>query len=71
VGDVGGRKKEGCLVMGAETLLGRIACGCGVCPTADNHAHLHGHAEVAAIDKHQGQQKERSNTSGGIYAGWK
>ena len=58
MGDVGGRKKEGCRVMGAETLLRRVACGRGVCPPADNHAHVHRHAEVAAIGKHQGQQEE-------------
>ncbi len=27
--------------MGAETLLGRVACGSGVCPPADNHPHTH------------------------------
>ncbi len=46
---VGGKNKEGCRVMGAETLLGRVACGRGVCPPADNHARVHRHAEIAAI----------------------
>ncbi len=55
-------------MMGAETLLGRVACGRGVCPPADNHAHLHRRAEAAAIGKHQEQHAERSNTFRGIHA---
>ncbi len=29
MGGVGGRNEEACLVMGAETVLGKVDCECG------------------------------------------